>query len=139
MAIFNKDGRTADSRTSTAEATLSVIAPGLRVKGDLFGPGLLKIDGRVEGSIHGPRQVIIGRDGSVRGNVEASEVVLAGTIEGSILGAERVEVQGTAVMHGDIHTRVIVVHEGAQVNGVVQMGAQAASDSEGRPAVQVVR
>lgn len=137
MAMFTKDSRPTDSRAAGGEATLSVVAPGLKVKGDIFGPGLLKVDGRVEGSISGPRQVIIGRDGSVRGNVEASEVVLAGTIEGSILSAERVEVQGSAVMHGDIHTRVIVVHEGAQLNGVVQMSAVAEAD--GRPAVQVVR
>ena len=137
MAMFNMDSRPADARANGGEATLSVVAPGLKVKGDIFGLGLLKVDGRVEGSVSGPRQVVVGRDGSIRGNVEASEVVLAGTIEGSILGAERVEVQGTAVMHGDIQTRVIVVHEGAQLNGVVQMSAVAEADD--RPAVQVVR
>lgn len=141
MAIFGKDGKPVDGRPNAGphDATLSVVAPGLRVVGDVHGQGLLKVDGRVEGSITGPRQVIIGRDGSVRGNVEASEVVLAGTIEGSVLNAERVEVQGSAVMHGDIQTRVIVVHEGARLNGVVQMGAKGAADAEGRPAVQVVR
>ncbi len=139
MAIFGKDGRPMEGRAAGSEATLSVIAVGLRVVGDILGSGMLKVDGRVEGSIAGSRQVIIGRDGSVRGNVEANDVVLAGMVEGSILGAERVEVQGSAVMHGDIQTRVIIVHEGARLNGVVQMGPVAAADTDDRPAVQVVR
>jgi cytoskeletal protein CcmA (bactofilin family) len=143
MAIFNKDGRPSQGATSAAagDSALSVVAPGLTITGDLAGRGLLKVDGRVDGSIAGPRQVIIGRDGSVRGNVEATEVILAGTIEGSIIGAERVEVQGSAVLMGDVHTRSIVVHEGARLNGQVQMGAVAAAgEGDGsRPAVQVVR
>jgi cytoskeletal protein CcmA (bactofilin family) len=143
MAIFNKDARPSGAVPSSAggDTALSVVAPGLTITGDLSGRGLLKVDGRVDGSISGPRQVIIGRDGSVRGNVEATEVILAGSIEGSILNAERVEVQGSAVLHGDVHTRSIVVHEGARLNGQVQMGAvTAAGEQDGsRPAVQVVR
>jgi cytoskeletal protein CcmA (bactofilin family) len=140
MAIFGKDGRpTPEGRPMGSEATLSVIAQGLRIVGDILGPGMLKVDGQIEGSIAGSRQVIIGRDGSVRGNVEAAEVILAGSIEGSVLSADRVEVQGSAVMNGDIQTRVIVVHEGAQLNGAILMGARMAMDDESRPAVQVVR
>jgi cytoskeletal protein CcmA (bactofilin family) len=146
MAIFGKDGRAATTpmpSTGGGEGALSVIAVGLRIVGDVSGSGLLKVDGSVEGSIVGPRQVIIGRGGVVRGNIEATEVILAGTIEGSIYSADRVEVQGTALLHGDISTRTIVVHEGARLNGSVQMGGAASAavdeDDDIRPAVQVVR
>jgi cytoskeletal protein CcmA (bactofilin family) len=146
MAIFGKDGRAAPTPMPSSgggEGSLSVIAAGLRIVGDVSGSGLLKVDGNVEGSIVGPRQVIIGRGGLVRGNIEATEVILAGTIEGSIYSADRVEVQGTALLHGDISTRTIVVHEGARLNGSVQMGGATSAaldeDDDIRPAVQVVR
>ncbi len=150
MAIFGKDGRPATAPLPNGgggggEGTLSVIAAGLRIVGDVSGSGLLKVDGNVEGSIVGPRQVIIGRGGIVRGNIEATEVILAGTIEGSIYSADRVEVQGTALLHGDVSTRTIVVHEGARLNGSVQMGGAVAGalgddeDDDIRPAVHVVR
>jgi cytoskeletal protein CcmA (bactofilin family) len=139
MAMFGKDGKPSDARTPPNDAILSIVAAGMRLIGDLDGPGLLKIDGRVEGSISGPRQVIVGRDGVVQGNVQASEVILAGTVDGSVVSTERVEVQGTAVVNGDIHTRSIVVNEGARINGAVRMGVSGAADVGDRPAVQVMR
>jgi cytoskeletal protein CcmA (bactofilin family) len=138
MAIFAKDAKPLDARTPGGDAILSIIAAGMNLTGDLEGPGLIKIDGRIEGSITGARQVIVGREGSVRGNVHATEVILAGTIDGSIVSTERVELQGSAVVNGDIHTRIIVVHEGAKINGAVRMGGTGAEDHE-RPAVQVMR
>ncbi len=146
MAIFGKDGRAVPTPMPSSgggEGSLSVIAAGLRIVGDVTGSGLLKVDGNIEGSIVGPRQVIIGRGGIVRGNIESAEVILAGTIEGSIYSADRVEVQGTALLHGDVSTRTIVVHEGARLNGSVQMGGAVSAalddDDDIRPAVQVVR
>lgn len=140
MAIFAKDGRPTETRAANGDAILSIVAGGMRVVGDLEGPGLIKIDGRVEGSISGARQVIVGRDGSVRGNINATEVILAGAVEGAVVATERAELQASAVVSGDIHTRTIVVHEGARINGTVRMSAAGIVEgSDERPAVQVMR
>lgn len=138
MAIFNKDSKLPDARQG-GDAVLSIIAAGMHFVGDLDGPGLIKIDGRIEGSISGARQIIVGRDGSVRGNVNATEVILAGTIDGSVVGNDRVELQGTATLNGDVHTRVIVVNEGARINGTVRMTDLSIAESSDRPAVQMMR
>jgi cytoskeletal protein CcmA (bactofilin family) len=139
MAMFGKDGRQTETRpASPNDAILSIIAAGTRVVGDWEGPGLIKVDGRVEGSISGPRQIIVGRDGSVQGNVQAAEVILAGTIDGSLVATERAELHGTATITGDVQTRVIVVHEGARINGTVRM-TSVAGDAVERPSVQVMR
>jgi cytoskeletal protein CcmA (bactofilin family) len=135
MAMF-KDTKVPEPRQG-GDAILSIIAAGMHFVGDLEGPGLIKIDGRIEGSISGARQVIVGRDGSVRGNVNATEVILAGSIDGAVLGNDRVELQSTAVMNGDVQTKLIVVNEGARINGTVRM-ADVVDLSE-RPAVQVMR
>ena len=138
MAIFARDDRQSDPRSAIGDAVLSIVGAGMQIFGDLEGPGLLKIDGRVEGSVSGPRQVIVGPNGSVRGNVQAPEVILAGAIDGAILASERAELQATATVNGDIQTRSIIVHEGAKINGTVRMSALGAEALE-RPAVQVVR
>ena len=139
MALFVKDGKPLDARIPASDAILSIIAAGMHVVGDLDGPGLIKIDGHVEGSISGARQVIIGRDANVRGNVHATEVILAGTIDGAIVATERLELQGSAVINGDVHTRIIVVHEGARINSAVRMSAVESIDLAELPAVQVMR
>lgn len=140
MAVFGKDGKSGDGRaTASTDAILSIIAAGTRLIGDWEGSGLIKVDGRVEGSITGARQVIIGRDGAVRGNVQAAEVILAGAVEGTIMASDRAELQGTATVSGDVNTKVIVVHEGARIDGTVRMSAAGADGESERPSVQVMR
>ena len=107
--------------TTGAEAGTSVIAPGMKVVGDLETSGILKIDGTVQGSIRGARQVMLGRSGVIQGDVQAEEVVLGGRVIGTVTATERVEIQSNSVIEGDVHTRSIVVFEGGLLNGNVRM------------------
>jgi len=50
-------------------------------------------------------------------------------VVGTIVADERVEIQGTSSVKGDIHTKSIVVLEGGVINGTVRMGEQAARDA----------
>lgn len=121
MALLKRDGDKGDARGSLPEAALSIIAAGMRITGDIETSGTLKIDGRVEGSVIGAKQMMLGRSGAIHGNVHAGEVVLGGTVDGAIVADERLELQGSAVVNGDIDTKSIVVLEGARINGAVRM------------------
>lgn len=127
--MFGKDVTTrSDTRGSAGgETMLSIIAAGTRIVGDLESPGVVKVDGRIEGSIIGARQVLLGRDGAVIGNVQADEIVIGGAVQGMITASERLELQGTALVNGDIETKSIVVLEGARINGAVRMTDLASS------------
>ena len=154
MAIFNKESgdRTEprSSGTPTGEGALSIIASGMRVTGDIESTGVVKIEGVVEGTVRAARQVLLGRQGSVKGDIHAREIVLGGRVEGSVIATDRVELQGTSLVNGDIHTRTIVVLEGGRINGSVRMEesvttaaastpAKTESDSTQKPAVSVMR
>lgn len=121
MALLRKDSDKIDARGGTPEAALSIIAAGMRIVGDVETNGTIKIDGRVEGSVLGARQVMLGRHGAIHGNLHAGEVVIGGLVDGAIAADERLELQASAVVNGDIDTRSIVVLEGARINGVVRM------------------
>ena len=128
MAIFPKGG--SDRPTTRPDAPvgdsgLSIIAPGMKVTGDIETPGIIKIEGMVEGSIRGARQVLVGRQGTIHGDIRASEIVIGGTVQGTVYASDRVEIEGTSAIHGDIHTKSIVVHEGGRINGTVRMGDRA--------------
>src|SRR4051812_7296322 len=111
------------------EAGLSVIASGMKIVGDIESTGVVKIEGIVEGSVRGARQLLLGRQGTVHGDIRAHEAVIGGTVIGTIVADERVEIQGTSSVQGDIHTKSIVVLEGGVINGTVRMGEQAARDA----------
>jgi cytoskeletal protein CcmA (bactofilin family) len=127
--MFAKEGgpvarpevRTAPPASSSDGTALSVIASGMRIVGDIESSGVMKIDGRIEGSVTHARQVLLGRGATVKGNVAADEVVIGGTVDGGIRAGDRLELQATAVVNGDIETKSIVVLEGARINGSVRM------------------
>src|SRR5687768_7679864 len=110
------------------ETGLSVIASGMKIIGDIESTGVVKIEGIVEGAIRGARQLLLGRQGTVHGDIRAREVVIGGTVVGTIVADERVEIQGTSSVQGDIHTKSIVVLEGGVINGTVRMGENAARE-----------
>lgn len=147
MAIFTKDvtERSLNGSTQQGEGVLSLIGAGMRIVGDIDTTGVVKIEGTVEGNIRNARQVLLGRQGEITGDVHARDVVLGGRVSGTIYASERVEVQGTASVNGDIQTRSIVVLEGARVNGAVKMDTSAARGGQDEdadadlPAVAVVR
>ena len=128
MAIFKEEKQ--DGRNgATGEGALSIIAAGMTVSGDIESSGVVKVEGRVDGSIRSARQVLVGRQGTVHGDIETREAVIGGSVEGMITASERVEIQATASVQGDIVTRTIVVAEGGRINGAVRM-------EEGKPGVR---
>ncbi|MFN8570420.1 MAG: polymer-forming cytoskeletal protein [Gemmatimonadaceae bacterium] len=135
MSLFNKNGGgrvAARQELVTPDAALSVIGAGMKVIGDIESTGVIKVDGVVEGSIRTAKQVLLGRAGSVLGDICADEVVLGGKIVGSVLASQRAEVQSTCTVEGNIQTKCIVVLEGGVINGMVQMnGAGAQSNARG--------
>jgi cytoskeletal protein CcmA (bactofilin family) len=117
----------------------SVIAPGMKVVGDVETTGILKIEGTVQGSIRGARQVMLGRTGVIQGDVQAEEVILGGRVIGTVTATERVEIQNNSVIEGDVHTRSIVVFEGGVLNGNVRMETGTAKVNLGSTPVTPLR
>ena len=146
MAMFTKDTPEKPEAKSVpqAEAALSIIAFGMKVLGDIETSGVIKIEGTIEGTLRGARQVLVGRQGEVKGDVHAREVVVGGKIDGTITASERVEIQATSSVNGDIFTKSIIVLEGGRINGAVRMDESARtgnhrSDQKPTPAVAMVR
>ena len=95
----------------------SVLDAHLTITGDIETDGTLRIDGRLEGSVRRGGIVILGVGASVKGSVSANEVVVGGTVEGDIRAVQRVELQPTAVVTGDIEAGTILIQEGGALRG----------------------
>ena len=144
MAIFKDAPTTAGEAKNggNGEGTLSIIAGGMRVIGDIETEGVIKIEGRVEGSIRAGRQVLIGRQGEVKGDITTREAVIGGKVQGTVSASERLEVQATSTIVGDINTKSIAVAEGGRINGTVRIAdvsevGQRGSDHSGKEKQQV--
>lgn len=134
MAIFAKDESNTRPSARAGETTLSIVAAGTTISGDISCIGVLKVEGQIDGSVRQARQVMLAKDGAIRGDVSAHEIVVGGTVDGNVTAADRLELQPTAVVNGDISTKSIVVMEGARINGAVKMTelALVGRNAEGR-------
>jgi cytoskeletal protein CcmA (bactofilin family) len=127
MAIFSGKEMTESGEPTTKGGApangnaLSIIAAGTTLNGDVDTDGVIRIEGRVEGAIRAARQVLVGRQGSVLGDISTREAVIGGKVEGTITATERLEVQSTSLIIGDINTRAIAVIEGGKINGTVRI------------------
>jgi len=100
---------------------VSVIDARMRVVGRVHSTSVVNVAGVVLGSVSADDQVIVMKGGRVEGDVGAREVVLNGEVHGSVDAQGRLEIQASAVVHGDLHAPRLIVHEGAVINGDVSM------------------
>jgi len=112
MSLFSR------RETSPIPSTnFSVFDSHVSVSGDVETDGALRIDGRLEGTIHRADLIVIGEGASIVGDVTAREVIVGGAVTGNIFAAQRTELQSTGIVAGDIRSAAILIHEGGVVQG----------------------
>lgn len=125
MAVFTEKARGG----TEGDSALSIIGAGMRVVGDITAEGVVKVEGTIVGTVHAGRQVLVAKGGMVEGDLFAREAIVGGEVRGSIEATERVELQATSVVHGDVATKRLLVQEGGEVNGVIRMGENVGSEA----------
>ena len=78
----------------------SIISEGSEFKGNIKTSGAIQIDGVINGNVRA-KQVVVGVNGNVRGNVTANFLRICGKIEGEIR-AETLEIVSSASGNGNI-------------------------------------
>lgn len=105
------------------DADTTVIAFNTVWKGEISSQGTVHVHGVFEGSITAKDEIVVAERANVDAKLNASTIVVAGTMKGTIRCEGRFEVLPTGRITGDIHSPTFVVHEGAVVAGQVRMSA----------------
>lgn len=95
--------------------TVSCISSGMTIVGRLVGDGAVKVFGRMEGELQAS-SVQISEGGHMEGNIVAQDVTIGGRVKGTI-HADRVKLNGTAVVEGDVFHHSLVIEENARFEG----------------------
>lgn len=91
------------------------------IKGELTAHEDVVIAGRVEGSINVIGHLVVVEAGAhVAGDVTATGIVVGGTVDGSLMAEERIQVHAGANLKGDVSAPRLVVADGALVNGRIE-------------------
>src|SRR5512139_1891738 len=102
------------------------IAPGTRIVGTIMGKGSYVFCGTVEGDCEIAGPLTLAEGGRWKGTIKATDIVIAGTVEGDVMGEQRVEIAGTARVTGSLAGQSIAVAEGAIIEGDIKVKSGAA-------------
>ena len=109
-------------RPSSPEQVISIIGPGMRITGDCDTEGAVRVEGVVKGNIRAGKSVVVGREGTVEGDIFTQDAVISGTVKGTLRAESRLELQSSGRVDGEVLAERMQLEEGAIINGAIQMG-----------------
>ena len=115
---------------STDELRSSGVRPAIigahtSIEGSVIGDEELIIDGQVTGTVEFKRNsVSIGKAGSVKGDIYAQTLHVAGNVEGRLIASEKVTVHRSAHIVGSIITPCLALEDGAVFRGDIDMNSE---------------
>lgn len=117
-------------KPATKSTSSASIGPSIRINGDIAGNENLIIHGQVAGSISLPNNMLtVGKEGSIDADVSAKAVDIEGKVSGTVQASEVVRVQPTGYVKGDIAAPRVVLEDGCQFRGGIDMQEQQISGS----------
>lgn len=95
----------------------TLIGEGTVFDGDFTAPEAIRVDGVINGNCTCKKQLILGPQGRIKGNISAASVMISGTADGNISVTGKLELLSTGKVAGDITASSLVIDEGAFFDG----------------------
>jgi cytoskeletal protein CcmA (bactofilin family) len=100
---------------------INVVAKNTSIVGDIKSEGDFRVDGTLEGTLKTLGRVIIGVDGLIKGNIEATNADIQGKFSGQLLVSKTLTVKATATISGEVSIGKLSVEPGANFNATCAM------------------
>lgn len=107
--------RTAAFVNGGGKTLSSIIGADLTIKGNIVSKGEVQVEGEVQGDVN-CNCLVVGEKAIVTGGVVAEDVIVRGRVEGTIR-AQRVTLQASSHVTGDIHHSTLSMEQGAYFDG----------------------
>lgn len=106
------------------DALNGFVDSGCTIRGELEFTTYFRVDGRIEGKVRSPAELVVGEGGVIEGELEVARCVIGGEVRGTIRSTEQVTLHATAKVWADIQTPALVMEDGAFLEGAVTMDAK---------------
>jgi len=115
------------------------IGQSIHIKGELTGNEDLTIEGKVEGKVLlKDHNLTIGANGKITAEIQAKTVMVVGEVVGNITADDKVEVAATGSLRGDIVAPRVVLADGAEFKGSIDMDRKPSVAPSMKPVLEAV-
>jgi cytoskeletal protein CcmA (bactofilin family) len=126
-----REGRSAPT---DADKCANVIAAGSKWNGSLNIDDSVRIEGQLSGEVVAKGTVHIADGARVDAKVRAAFVIVNGSFKGEVRCSERLELMPKSRVEGAIITKLLTMHEGAIIDGSIQMTPERQQPEKEAPA-----
>lgn len=105
------------AKKETHAEEVSIISSGVKIEGNLFSEGNVRIDGMIVGNLSINGNLTIGESSHIQGEIKAKNITMGGKIEGKVTAAETLRMESKSMLRGDLFARTLVIEEGAIFDG----------------------
>jgi cytoskeletal protein CcmA (bactofilin family) len=104
------------------EAVVMNLGQSMRIKGELSASEDMTLCGHMEGRVTlTDHTLTIGPEADIRAEIKASTVVIMGVVLGNVTASHKIDLRSTGSVTGDIAAPRIVIADGGQLLGKVQI------------------
>ena len=111
------------------------LAEGAEIEGVVKFGDELRIDGRVAGRVVSQKgRLVIGDTGNVEADIEVGTASVGGTVVGTLVASQKVEIHSTGKVYGNIQAPTLIIEEGAIFEGHCEMARASETRETGKKA-----
>jgi cytoskeletal protein CcmA (bactofilin family) len=121
--IFKSEGKQSDLN--------GFLDSGSNVTGELRFQTSFRVDGKFNGTVISDGELIVGQGGEVDGDLRVGQIVVSGTVRGSIRAVRRIHLSPTGKLFADIDTPSLIIEDGGFFEGRCSMNREEARAAAG--------
>ena len=106
-----------DEYGSVDSAAHSYLGKTIKIDGEISCDEFLTVEGDIKGNIKVSKALTIGKNGHVKGEIEAKDVKIIGKAEGNINASGKLEISAKGNFKGSLTSDKLIIEEGAVFKG----------------------
>ena len=133
MPLFGKkkkENKSQRPNTAASPNETTYFGKNLKIKGRISGNGNVIILGALDGEFNLKGRVKVAQPAKIKGEIKADVISVNGNVQGSLAGQERVHLDQTARIEGQIITPNLSISEGAFFDGEITMSGRSPEPSK---------
>ena len=105
----------------------TIVGKGTKIEGKMDVTQSIRIDGIFKGTLSATDTLIVGATGELlEVNAKVKNAIIGGNIKGNISATNKVTLESTSRLEGDLTAKLLIIEEGALFTGNCSSGEQAA-------------
>ena len=99
----------------------SIISQDVEINGDIDISGDIIIYGKIYGNINSTGVINTAQGSVIDGHIKAKKIFISGTITGNLDVEEKVIIESSGTLNGNIKASIVTIEEGANFDGMCNM------------------